>query len=133
MEDFAKPALDADAELCSVDTNYIVYLLFNDSNPCTYVGSTNNFARRIRQHNGEITGGARYTERNRPNLGVWKIYGFIENLTKHNALSIEKKIQIRSRKMKQKRAIERRLTAIFEILEELNNPEIVFCQGSPAN
>ena len=31
-----------------------------------YVGCTNNLARRIRQHNGEIVGGGKYTEKLRP-------------------------------------------------------------------
>ena len=46
------------------DDNYIVYLLKNSNNNCTYVGITNNPERRIRQHNGEIKGGARYTTMN---------------------------------------------------------------------
>lgn len=33
-----------------------------------YVGSTTDFKRRLRQHNGEIQGGGRYTARHRP----WK-------------------------------------------------------------
>ena len=36
----------------------------------TYVGITNNHERRIRQHNGEIVGGAKYTTRTKG--GVWK-------------------------------------------------------------
>jgi predicted GIY-YIG superfamily endonuclease len=36
------------------------YLINNDKNK-TYIGSTNNINRRIRQHNGEIKGGAKYT------------------------------------------------------------------------
>lgn len=31
-----------------------------------YTGVTTNMARRIRQHNGELTGGARYTSARRP-------------------------------------------------------------------
>ena len=42
--------------------NFIVYLLINTSNKYTYLGITNNSARRIRAHNGEIKGGARYTK-----------------------------------------------------------------------
>jgi predicted GIY-YIG superfamily endonuclease len=37
------------------------YILFNDVNNKTYVGYTTNLQRRIRQHNGEIKGGAKYT------------------------------------------------------------------------
>lgn len=38
---------------------YICYCISNNGK--TYIGSTNNFKRRIRQHNGELVGGARYT------------------------------------------------------------------------
>jgi predicted GIY-YIG superfamily endonuclease len=41
--------------------NYIIYVLTNTKNNNTYIGITNNQARRIRQHNGEIKGGAKYT------------------------------------------------------------------------
>ena len=38
---------------------YVCYFL--NSGRKTYIGITNNLARRIRQHNGEIKGGAKYT------------------------------------------------------------------------
>ena len=41
--------------------DYIIYLLINEKDNCTYVGITNNPERRIRQHNCEISGGAKYT------------------------------------------------------------------------
>lgn len=44
----------------STDTaDWIVYLISNGRR--TYVGMTNNFSRRLRQHNGELAGGARST------------------------------------------------------------------------
>jgi len=39
------------------------YVLARDDSAHTYCGMTNNLARRLRQHNGEITGGARATAR----------------------------------------------------------------------
>ena len=47
--------------------DYVVYLLVNTSNKKTYVGSTNNTIRRIRQHNGDLVGGAKYTKFNKNN------------------------------------------------------------------
>ena len=41
---------------------YVCYLLKSrGSAGLTYIGVTNDFPRRLRQHNGEIKGGARYT------------------------------------------------------------------------
>jgi len=39
----------------------------------TYNGATNNFKRRIRQHNGELVGGAKYTK----GKGIWEPYCII--------------------------------------------------------
>lgn len=51
----------------------------------TYVGVTNNFKRRRRQHNGEIKGGARYTRGSK-----WDIIAIIGGLQKRqNALILE--------------------------------------------
>ena len=41
--------------------DYYCYCLYNNINNKTYIGSTNNKIRRLRQHNKEISGGAKYT------------------------------------------------------------------------
>jgi predicted GIY-YIG superfamily endonuclease len=99
--------------------DYIVYLLHNTVNRFVYIGSTNNRIRRLRQHNGELVGGARYTHANK-GPGEWRFYGYVENLEKRVALSIEKRIQIRARKMKARDPLQRRLDAIREILGDYN-------------
>ena len=40
---------------------YLVYILKSDK--YSYVGMTNDFLRRFRQHNGELKGGAKYTSK----------------------------------------------------------------------
>lgn len=66
------------------------YILYNDKTNETYNGYTNNLSRRIRQHNGEIKGGARYTTR-RP-VG-WKYLAYVTSdnplFTNKIALSLE--------------------------------------------
>jgi len=95
-------------------------MLINTSHNKTYIGITNNMRRRIRQHNGEITGGAKYTTTNL-GFGEWIYYGWIASketiLEKNRALSIEKKIKIRSKKLKGT-PIERRIGAINSLLLE---------------
>lgn len=101
-----------------METNYVVYVLINNTHNKTYVGITNNTIRRIRQHNGELVGGAKYTKINKGD-GSWIFYGFIKNLHKKLALSFEKKIKIKSRRMSGT-PIEKREKAIRKILEEYN-------------
>ena len=60
----------------------------------TYTGITNNSTRRLRQHNGELVGGARSTRGTRP----WTYFLKIQGLTRKQALSIEKKIHCMKRR-----------------------------------
>jgi predicted GIY-YIG superfamily endonuclease len=108
-----------------MNNNYIIYLLYNTKSNCTYVGITNNPNRRIRQHNGELVGGAKYTTSKKGD-GEWMYYGYIENLDKSLALSLEKRIQIKSRRMKGINPLERRLAAIKEILSNYENIHFTF-------
>jgi predicted GIY-YIG superfamily endonuclease len=105
------------------ENNYLVYLLINTHNKCTYVGITNNLQRRIRQHNGDLVGGAKYTKMKKAE-GIWEIFGTITNLTKSQALSLEKKIHIRTKKTKGSTPLDKRLNCIAGLLE---NNETNFC------
>lgn len=49
---------------------WFVYLL-QCSDSSFYTGVTTNLARRVRQHNGEIVGGAQYTRARRPVQLAW--------------------------------------------------------------
>ena len=68
----------------------VVYCLSNGA--LTYVGVTNDMKRRLRQHNGEIKGGARYTTLNkhRGTLGRWVLAFLVTGFTKRSdALKLE--------------------------------------------
>lgn len=69
---------------------YVVYILRSTTTPNEfYCGSTNNIHRRIRQHNGEISGGAKYTMGYRPWAIAVIIVSSEEALTKGEALRVE--------------------------------------------
>ena len=70
----------------SVYCCYLLRCLNPKWNNSEYIGFTNNPPRRIRQHNGELTNGARKTKKKRPWEMVLFIYGFP---TKHSALQFE--------------------------------------------
>jgi predicted GIY-YIG superfamily endonuclease len=80
------------------------YILYNRCSNKTYVGYTNNPKRRIRQHNGELSGGARYTTSaiaNSPVVNPWDFAVIIttsDAFEKRTALSLEWYIKYVSRK-----------------------------------
>jgi structure-specific endonuclease subunit SLX1 len=63
---------------------YLVYCLRSGTGK-TYVGCTNNWTRRLRQHNGGLAGGARYTRTGRP----WRALFHVTGLTQREALQLE--------------------------------------------
>lgn len=71
---------------------YYCYILFqtNLESDLTYNGSTNNLVRRLRQHNGEISGGAKATS----GKGPWEYMVVLEGFESHNeALCCEWRIK----------------------------------------
>lgn len=69
-------------------TNFC-YILVNKVNNKTYVGYTNDPDKRLRQHNGELCGGAKYTTRQCGNWCFLMLIQGITDLTKNQALSLE--------------------------------------------
>ena len=105
--------------------NYIVYLLINTNTKHTYLGITNNSARRIRQHNGEIKGGAKYTHAKKCG-GIWKYHLKISNLTKRESLSMERSAKNLRKKAKGKTPLEKRLYALLPLMGKFPHCEITY-------
>ena len=105
---------------------YIVYLLKNTCNNRTYLGITNNSKRRLRQHNGELKGGARYT-RSFKGTGEWKYHLKINNLTKCEALSIERTAKNKRKGSKGISSIQKRLNVLLPILEKYPESNYIYC------
>lgn len=97
--------------------NYICYILISEVSNKTYVGITNNLERRIRQHNGECCGGAKYTTQGRP----WRIYGYVEGFgeDKSLVLKFEWRWKYLSRRENGK-TMERRMKALEKLIEDPN-------------
>ena len=108
-----------------MDTNYIVYLLKNTSNNRTYLGITNNSKRRLRQHNGDIKGGARYTH-NFKGTGKWQYFLKIKNLTKSQSLSLERTAKNKRRRSKGDTPMEKRLDVLLPLTSKYPNIEICY-------
>jgi putative endonuclease len=73
---------------------YLVYVLKSYDNRYTYIGMTCDFYRRLRQHNQEIAGGAKYTKKSKKWIPVMIIDGF---LTKREALQCEWRVKRKGR------------------------------------
>lgn len=70
--------------------DYLVYCIrASSTSQKTYIGCTNNFQRRLRQHCGKIVGGARFTR----GCSTWRPVFHVKGLTKREALSLEYSIK----------------------------------------
>lgn len=79
----------------------------------TYVGSTVDIDRRLRQHNGEISGGAKYTSRFSHWRRICHVLGFPDS---RSALQFEWKWKQLSRKATGSTPTERRMSALVELV-----------------
>ena len=106
-----------------MDTNWMLYLLENTStnslepnkNKKTYLGVTVDIERRLRQHNGELVGGAKYTKANKGN-GIWVLKKLVKDLTKSQAFSYESLIKYNKNKGKGNTPVEKRIYLINNII-----------------
>jgi predicted GIY-YIG superfamily endonuclease len=100
----------------------------------TYIGYTNNIQRRIRQHNQELVGGARYTHRY--GNKTWEIYALVYGLPdKINALCLEWRIKHPDNKRKsgpKYQGPSGRIVGLSEVLklEKWTNNSIVLNESS---
>ncbi|XP_077239728.1 excinuclease ABC, C subunit, N-terminal [Tasmannia lanceolata] len=90
------------SEMCS-SSSWSVYLIVSAHLPKTYVGVTTNFSRRLKQHNGELKGGAKATRAGRPWVCACLVQGF---KGRSEACEFESKWKSFSRKLHRKRNIE---------------------------
>ena len=75
------------------DKNWCVYLLYNETKKRTYLGCSNSISKRLRQHNGEISGGARNTKLSEGSE-KWELKGVITGkLNISTANSLESRIR----------------------------------------
>ena len=108
-----------------MDTDiYSVYILsvYGKGN-LRYVGMTNNFARRIRQHNQYLKGGARYTRRCQGWYPVCIIDGF---RNKREAMQCEWAVKHKNRRRK---GVVGRVRAVYDLMNgsywTSNSPSIL--------
>lgn len=105
----ATPSADAQRYYC--------YLIHSKQFNRTYVGVTNDLKRRLRQHNGEISGGARSTRACAP---TWRMVLYLEGFrSKQEALQFEWAWHNASRKSRgggSGDVIQRRLRTLREVM-----------------
>jgi predicted GIY-YIG superfamily endonuclease len=94
-----------------------VYVLLLDTAEKTYVGATVDIDRRLRQHNSELAGGARYTtSQSSGGIHKWTRVCYVEGFrTKQEALQFEWALKYHSRKISTKHyssPLKRRLFAL---------------------
>ena len=102
----------------TINTNSFVYLLLS-SNNSTYVGSTIDLDRRLRQHNGEISGGAIATTSKVKNGEIWIRVAHVEGFPDwQSALQFEWRWKQLTRKITHTiHPLRRRFIALKQLLD----------------
>jgi len=100
---------------------YYVYFLEGYTGK-TYIGCTNNFNRRLRQHNGIITGGAKSTKTDQPYNPILFISGIESKIP---ALKLEWKLKHPYGKKKRCYNTIKKFQGIRKVLEESNFDELL--------
>ncbi len=94
-----------------ISSKFLCYVLCSPSSNRTYVGITNNLHRRLRQHNGEILGGAKATRGKGPWNVAMTIHGFQDKV---QVMQFEWAVK-HSRSKKGRTGAERRLSQIVDV------------------
>lgn len=106
---------------------HFCYILYNDTNNATYNGYTNNFERRIRQHNGVIKGGAKATTSQvKKNNVEWKPLVIVECVgleDKRRALSLEWSIKYPDNKRPRSKCYTGPIGRVHGLVDALRNPK----------
>jgi predicted GIY-YIG superfamily endonuclease len=88
----------------------LCYCLINENSRKTYVGATVDLKHRLRQHNGEIKGGAKYTQNDK-----WTVAFTVEGFDNYNELlKFEWKLKKDSRKYN-KGALQNRILGLIDL------------------
>lgn len=92
-------------------------MLVSDVSEKTYIGITNCLSRRLRQHNGECSGGAKYTSQGRP----WRIYGYVDGFGENKSLVLKFEWRWKYLSRKEKGStIERRIKALNKLSNNID-------------
>jgi len=105
--------------------SWSVYLLFSSAG--TYVGATVDLDRRLRQHNGELSGGAKATSRCEGWVRACHVEGFTEE---RSALQFEWAWKNRTKKFKSGTPLQRRFKGLLDLVtsEKATSGAIPFAQ-----
>jgi putative endonuclease len=97
--------------------SFFVYLLLSSDN-CTYVGATVDLDKRLRQHNKEIKGGAKYTSSKVSQGELWMRVAHVEGFPDwQSALQFEWRWKQLTRINKEKlKPLEKRIIALKKLL-----------------
>jgi predicted GIY-YIG superfamily endonuclease len=107
-----------------INCRYTVYLLKSEVSNRTYVGYTVNLKKRIRQHNGEIKGGAKKTQKYRP----WKLVAWVTGFPyERTALQYEFCVQ-RTKKYRRTSGVKNKLFIMKMLLHQEK-----ICSTAPLN